>query len=121
MQNKSKYVLPQPIKGEEGFQGEESQPRPDSREEDDAVARLDALASEIAQGLKDTSRIDFYRRIVRRYPERALRLALAYVRSVPADEITVARAAYFTWLVRNLAGKPQRLRLPQRSRGNPAA
>lgn len=64
-----------------------------------------AFTGELASRLDEPHRLDYYQRLVARYPESLLRRALVECVSVPHDEIRKSRAALFHYLLKIYASK----------------
>ena len=64
-----------------------------------------AFAGELASRLDEPHRLDYYQRLVARYPESQLRRALVDCLSVPRDQIRKSRAALFHYLLKFYASK----------------
>lgn len=64
-----------------------------------AVDNPEALATFLAERLRDWRSLGFYRKIARQLPESVVRDALARALDVPAHAIRRSRAAYFTTLI----------------------
>lgn len=64
-----------------------------------------AIAGELASRLDEPHRLDYYQRLVARYPESQLRRALTDCANVPHDKIKKSRAALFHYLLKIYASK----------------
>ena len=64
-----------------------------------------ALAGELASRLDEPHRLDYYQRLVARYPKALLQRALADCVAVPRDQIRKSRAALFHYLLKIYASK----------------
>lgn len=60
----------------------------------------ETLAGELASRLDEPDRLDYYRRLVARYPESQIRRALTECMATPASQIRKSRAALFHYLLK---------------------
>ena len=60
----------------------------------------EAFAGELASRLDEPWRLDYYRRLVTRYPENQIRRALTECMATPAVQIRKSRAALFHYLLK---------------------